>query len=642
MHGTALKPCGSFKQKESVETYSINHSARPMNWSALGTGLTEDTLNVLAGVPRLVRWLCGKSCTRWYRRRLLAVSGRTDDSLEMAYFFDEQHQQTGFNVQQPGSTPVLTDAFVKQVYAYFHRGGFRASLTHILGNLVVYAFTMALIVMVVLGIDWAALWAPNHGHRHQDVAMYLRDPVRVLLQGPFSPWHVPVLMCLSAAWILWCWMAAVAVVSLRALTKMRRFYHQTLHLRSLRGVAWPAVVDAMLGGAGSGDGGGPAPVSRDTASPVDIDSLLADDNDAITTVGSAQQPESLPGPSSRPPANLLLSPCDLVAQRIMRHDNFVIALYGSGLIDDGGRVAWSQSLVWGLHVTLVDWMVSGPAVRADVLHTTVGAANKLARRFRMLAAGSAVGVVLLLPFMALHLLLRASQDVHAKRETFGPRTWTTAALWACRGYNELPHWFAKRMGAAHGHARAYVNSAASPAVSEAAAVVSYLIAAVLTVVLAILAVATEADNLTLGGRTLVWYTAVLAGALATARQFVQDPTNMAGGGNGPGPGGGASIVLPETVDSAPCRLLRAVQQHVHGLPEQWLGTADSPATRSAFNVFFRNRARVLWDELAGFATLPYVFGVVLPPRAGAIVAWASAHTVVWPGLGHVCRDAVER
>jgi autophagy-related protein 9 len=438
-------------------------------------------------------------------------------------------------------------------------------------------------------------------------------------------------------------MAAVAVVSLRALTKMRRFYHQTLRLRSLRGVAWPTVVGAMLGVGGDGGGGGsggPASANRDTASPVDIDSLLADDNDAITTVGGVL-PESLPGPP-RAPASGPMTPCDLVAQRIMRHDNFVIALFGSGLIHDGGRVAWSQSLVWGLHVTLVDWMVSGPAVRADVLHTTVGAANKLARRFRMLAVGSAVGVVLLLPFMALHLLLRASQDVHAKRETFGPRTWTTAALWACRDFNELPHWFAKRMGAAHGHARAYVNSAASPAVSEAAAVVSYLIAAVLTVVLAILAVATEADNLTLGGRTLVWYTAVLAGALATARQFVQDPTSTAGGGSGSGPGPGASIVLPETVDSAPCRLLRAVQQHVHGLPEQWLGTADSPATRSAFGGFFRNRARVLWDELAGFATLPYVFGVVLPPRAGAIVAWASAHTVVWPGLGHVCRDAVER
>jgi len=629
------KDCGSSKQKESVETYSINHLARPMNWSALGTGLSEDTLNVLAGVPRLVRWLCGKTCTRWYRRRLLAVSGRTDDSLEMAYFFDEQHQQTGFNVQQPGSTPVLTDAFVKQVYAYFHRGGFRASLTHILGNLVVYAFTMALIVMVVLGIDWAAFWAPNHGARHQDVAMYLRDPVRVLLQGPFRPWQVPVFMCLSAAGILWCWMAAVAVISLRALTRMRRFYHQTLHLSSLRGVAWPAVVDALLGvgGGGSGGGGGSVPLNRDSASPVDIDSLLADDMDTIATNNNVDVPSAGP-----------LTPCELVAQRIMRHDNFVIALYGSGLINDGGRVAWSQSLVWGLHVTLVDWMVSGPAVRADVLHTTVGAANKLSRRFRMLAVGSAVGVVLLLPFMALHLLLRASQDVHAKRETFGPRTWTTAALWACRGYNELPHWFAKRMGAAHGHARAYVNSATSPAVSEAAAVLSYLIAAVLTVVLAILAVATEADNLTLGGRTLVWYTAVLAGALATARQFVQDPTNTAGSGSGPGPGPGtgASIVLPETVDSAPCRLLRAVQQHVHGLPEQWLGTADSPATRSAFGAFFRNRAWVLWDELAGFATLPYVFGVVLPPRAGAIVAWASAHTVVWPGLGHVCRDAVER
>jgi autophagy-related protein 9 len=590
-----------------------------MNWSALGTGLTEDALNGLAGVPKLARRLCCRSCTRWYRHRLLAASGRTDDSLEMAYLFDDtQGREDGPDTvpqQQPPHHAVLSDGFLKHMYGYFHRGGFIASVVHTVGNLVVYAFTMVLIVVVVLGIDWAVLW-DSHSARGQDVVAYLRDPVRVLLRGPGRPWHAAMYMCLCAAAVLWTWMAAVSVLTLRGLWKMRQFYHHKLRLRNLHGVKWPAVVQALQGGPP------PSPKAPPVHPPSDLDRLLADDGSTVDAAVVARPLD--PG---------LDSACEHVAQRVMRQDNYVIALYADGVL--GAQLRWTQSLVWGLHVTLVDWMVTGPTVRPDVLHTTVGAARKLARRFKLLAAVSALCVLLLLPFMALHLLLRASQDVHAKREAFGPRTWTTAATWACRGFNELPHCFARRMAGAHAHARAYVHSATSPAVSEAAAVVSYIIAAALTVVLAILAVAAEADNLTLGGRTLVWYTAMLAGALAASRQFVQDPTTTTTTTTTSAAAGGTNFPAD---DCEPARLLWAVQQHVHGLPEQWLEAADTPATRTAFGTFFRNRALVLWDELAGFAALPYVFGVVLPPRAPAIVAWVSAHTVVTPGLGHVCLD----
>jgi autophagy-related protein 9 len=294
-------------------------------------------------------------------------------------------------------------------------------------------------------------------------------------------------------------------------------------------------------------------------------------------------------------------------------------LAGAAAGDSGLRLPITHTLEWAVRAALLAHIVSS---RLTLRRSLVGpgGAARLRRRFRLL------GLLLLLasPFVCLFLLVffavRQAEDVQAKRDWLGPRTWSPAARWLFRCYNELPHAFARRLRGADASARRYLRHFTSPL----QAILSRAAALIFGAVLTLLAALTLFDEsillyIHLGGRNLLWYSALLAAAVALARALggSDDATDAGSSADAAAGGlGGRRNAEAAMADLA---------SHTLYYPRRWRrqpGAARSTAVFREVSALFPFRLQLFLQELAGAALTPLILLFILPAvRHGC--AWAG-------------------
>lgn len=310
-----------------------------------------------------------------------------------------------------------------------------------------------------------------------------------------------------------------------------------------------------------------------------------------------------------------------VAQRIMRKDNFLIAFWNRGLLDGckiGGRVYWSGSLEWAVHLCVLNFMFNH---RYEIRPAFVLDAPALQRRLKV------CGLVhlFLLPFGAvfvtLHFFLKNVYDLRATREYMGDRQWSTVATWTFREFNELPHVLEQRLRPSHEPATRYVGLFGT---SEYVAAVGRLLVfgggGVGGVLLA-LGVLNDAIllHVQLGGRNLLWY-AGMAGIVYSVGKALL-PTKEATPS--------VSKNLFEDMDAA----LKEVSQHTHHYPEHWKGRGWDAGVCSSFKALYDTKVRLFLYELVAMAAAPYILFYRLPEAAPAICEFCLTCKAKVPGGG---------
>ena len=133
-----------------------------------------------------------------------------------------------------------------------------------------------------------------------------------------------------------------------------------------------------------------------------------------------------------------------IVQRIMRKDNYLIAMLSVGVLSltvPGApllprRPLLTQTLVWALHSTILDpafdpatFRLRGEALQAPLLR----------RRMRRAALlGAALSPFVVAYLLMYHLLGNAERFYHHPSSA-AERTWSPTAHWLFREFNELPH-----------------------------------------------------------------------------------------------------------------------------------------------------------------------------------------------------------
>jgi len=362
----------------------------------------------------------------------------------------------------------------------------------------------------------------------------------------------------------------------------------------------------------------------------------------------------------------------VVAQRILRRENFMIAFFnrgvgyagdgdGSGggnggggggfsssafsgststscnqgcLLDltipmpwktqNGGRSEtkfYSKSLEWSIYFCVLSYMFNHkyqirPAFCMDPV--------SLQRRFIFCGIAHIIFMPFLLFFMTLHFSMQNLYDFRSSKQYLGPKEWSSTAKWIFREFNELPHVFEKRIDPSYEATDAYMQLFAPSSLMNSLGRILVFLSGSLGAVCVALAAVNDAIllHVKLGNWNLLWYVGVL-GVVYSAGQGMM-PNNT---------------VIPRThhnlfaeMDSA----LAKIASHTHYYPEFWKKRGWDNIIKSAVSELFQYKLQLFALEVASIVVAPIILCHSLPRRAADICSFVQKVKVEVNRTGDHC------
>lgn len=522
------------------------------------------------------------------------------------------------------------DAFFSSLYNYYYMRGLGAIVGKGLVELVSLFFTLWLSLVLFAYIDWGALSQCN-----DEKTCHESFIEAYVVPSPFSSGEG---RWLRNAWIItYCLLFSVyglfclvqyghAVI---ASMESKLFLEEILAVSDkdleMGRVEWEDIVERMseaqrVGKCRVAILPGPAPVRTATEA-----SLSPSHSSAIQQDADAD--------ADGPTGHLV------VAQRIMRRENYLIAFFNQGLLDltvpampwsrssrtrapRGDKKAFfSKSIEWSLYFCVLNYMFNHsrkirPAFYSDP--------SSLRRRFRLCGVAHAIFMPFLLFFVTLHFFMSNVYDWQSTKEYLGPREWSPMARWLFREFNELPHSFERRLEPSYKSAAAYLDmfGRASPLKVAFGRLLVFVSGSLGTFLIA-LAAMNDAIllHVKIGQWNLLWYAGVLGVCFSVGKGLIPKATCPHFGH--------ARRNLIKDMN----REIENLATHTHYLPDEWRGRGWHDNTKKAFASLFQFKANHFANEIAAIVAAPLILCVSLPRCADKLCNFVRDSKVEVSGVG---------
>lgn len=156
-----------------------------------------------------------------------------------------------------------------------------------------------------------------------------------------------------------------------------------------------------------------------------------------------------------------------VASRIMRQENYLIALFNKDVLNITiplpylrDRYIFTKDLEWNLSFCLLGYVFDS---RGQMKKRFLKEKNKhvlvagLKRRFIFMGLLNLIFAPFIFGYLLLHFFFRYFEEYHKNPGEMGSRVYTPFAKWKFREFNELPHLFKNRISQSYEHANLYIN-----------------------------------------------------------------------------------------------------------------------------------------------------------------------------------------
>ncbi|KAL8853284.1 MAG: hypothetical protein Q9221_001896 [Calogaya cf. arnoldii] len=479
------------------------------------------------------------------------------------------------------------DNFLRDVYDYFLGNGIWCILLSRLLNLLTLAFVVGFSTFLTTCIDFAKL---RSSHRMSEI---LIPKCTKNMSSTTS-----LLIWLFA--FFWIGKSFQYLLDIRRLQHMHCFYHYLLEIpdSDIQTVSWQEIVKRLM--------------------------ALRDMNPATAT-GVTERHRRFTGSQSKQRMD-----AHDIANRLMRRDNYLIALFNKDVLDFGlplpfmrNRQWFSKTLEWNLSFCILDFVFDDHGqVRPIFLKDTHRRALSDGIRSRFLFAGFMN--VICAPFIIIYFVMlyffRYFNEYQKNPSQIGTRQYTPFAEWKFRQFNELLHLFQRRANMSYPFASRYIDQFPKDKTVQASRFVAFIAGALASV----LFLASVIDpELFLGfeithDRTVLFYLGVLTTVWAIARGAVPE----------------------ENLVFDPAFALKNVIDYTCYMPNEWRGRLHSEEVRSEFALLYRMKVMIFLEEILGIILTPFILWFSLPKSCDQLVDFFREFTVHVDGLGYVCSFAV--
>lgn len=318
-----------------------------------------------------------------------------------------------------------------------------------------------------------------------------------------------------------------------------------------------------------------------------------------------------------------------VANRIMRKENYLIAMYNNDVLDLSlpiplyGTNPLTKTLEWNINLCIMGYAFNENGfLKQSFLKPSQHQYVKEELQKRFMLAGFLN--IILSPFLVSYFVLlyffRYFNEYKTSPGSLGARQYTPMAEWKFREYNELYHLFQKRIGLSTFLADRYINQFPKEGVN----LILKFVAFVSGSFVAILAIFTVFDpenflNFEITHeRTALFYITVLGTIWTVCRSSISDEYNV----------------------FDPDETIQELAIYTHYLPKEWEGRYHTEDVKNEFCKLYNLKIIILIRELASLIMTPFILWFSLPRSADKIVEFFRETSVYVDGLGYVCKYAM--
>ncbi|KAG0043627.1 autophagy protein atg9 [Gryganskiella cystojenkinii] len=473
------------------------------------------------------------------------------------------------------------DNFLAKVYDYYIGKGMYTILLERCLNLFTFAFVIGFSTFLIGCVDYPRL---RHSRHLEEVLV--PQCFHQLSTGTFI-----VLLLFAAFWV---GQLTRLIYEIPEMSDMCSFYTHLLQIpdEDIQTVSWSEVVARII--------------------------KIRDNNPNTTTTAAIQTTDTQ-----------RLNAHD-IANRIMRKENFMIAMFNKELLDltiplpmVRNRTILTRILEWSLGFCILGYVFDERGqVRKRFLKDTRRAelVDGLRRRFQFMG----LATLLFSPFISIYLVLyfffRYFEEYHKNPSSIGTRQYTPVAKWKFKEFNELPHLFDTRINGSYPLAMKYINLFPK----EKTILICRFVAFISGSFAAVLALMTLFDQELLLGleitseKTVFFYLGLFGTIMAVSRGMIPDQT--------------------ESFD--PELLLRGVVEYTHYMPNEWREKLHTDEVRKQFALLFEYNVVLFLLEFMSLVLTPLVLCISLASCSEKIIDFFREFTVHVDGVGYVCSFAV--
>ncbi|KAL1924912.1 uncharacterized protein VTP21DRAFT_4566 [Calcarisporiella thermophila] len=319
-----------------------------------------------------------------------------------------------------------------------------------------------------------------------------------------------------------------------------------------------------------------------------------------------------------------------IANRIMRKENYLIALFNKDLLDIAiplpyfrHRPMLTKTLEWNLSFCILDYVFDEHgAVRVSKLRETnrQQLVEGLRRRFIFMGFVNLIFAPFIVVYLLMFFFFRYFTEYHKNPSSLGSRSYSPFARWKFREFNELPHLFQKRLNSSYPAAVRYLEQFPKEKTVQLCRFVAFISGSFA----AVLAVLTVLDqelliNFELSpDKSILFYIGLFGSVFAIARGLIPD----------------------ETLVFEPELTLKEVVEHTHYLPGVWRGKLHTDEVKQEFSKLFDYKVALFLQEILSVVFTPLILWYSLPKCSEAVVDFFREFTVHVDGVGYVCSFAV--
>ncbi|KAJ3491877.1 hypothetical protein NLJ89_g11297 [Agrocybe chaxingu] len=485
------------------------------------------------------------------------------------------------------------DAFLQEVYYYYEgKGIYSIALARGL-NLLTVGFVIGFSTFLLGCIDYSGI---RH-HKHTQ----LSDVIVHHCVSRFSGFTLVFFLLFTAFYV---WQMISYALGIKRLVDMYNFYTHLLKIpdADIQTISWSEVVRRI--------------------------GAIREEN-PLTALSSKK------GRTSDDTATAKLDAHD-IANRIMRQENYLIALFNKELLDL--RVPWpaflkpflseenskgrmlTQALEWNLRFSLMEYLFDDHGkVRKVFLKSKNRAVliEGLRRRFIFMGILNAIFAPFIVLYFLMYSFFRYFEQYHKDPSSAGGRRYTSFAQWKFREFNELPHVFIRRLDESYPVSNMYIGQFPN----EKMTLVMRFVAFIAGSFAAVLVLATVIDpELFLNfeiteHRTILFYLGVFSAILTVARGIIPEDNR---------------VFDPEL-------LMTEVINYTHYMPEEWKGQLHSKKASSITSSLYTSNTML--SEIVSVLLTPFILWFSLPECAPAIIDFFREFTVHVDGRGYICSFA---
>ena len=294
-----------------------------------------------------------------------------------------------------------------------------------------------------------------------------------------------------------------------------------------------------------------------------------------------------------------------ITNKILKNENYYIAMIRNCILNISNQY-YTKQLEFNIRLTIFN--------NIDNINVLV-----LRKTFFLLGILNLIFSPIIFFYLLFYFFISNIQEVYTNSKNISSRRFNLLTRWKIRQYNELKHFFEKRINTAIPLSNLYLKQFPNPIIEILAKTITILCGICFTFNLLISIID---ENILLYikifDRSLLFYTGVIGAISSFSRSLIKNP---------------------EDTVYKPTKYMKKIYRCTKYIPAKWKYKFHTYDVRNDFVKIFPYKILLLFYDLISVISTPFILIFYLPDNSIEIVEFIKMNTLDVKNVGNVCRYA---